>query len=59
MKVDAQGCKDIEEVKKSVVETLQNVPKKLLDNLVGSMGRRVQACINNKGGNTKYSCISL
>jgi DDE superfamily endonuclease len=53
-KVDAQGCKDIQEFKKCVVETLQNVPKQLLDNLVGSMSRRVQACINNKGDKTKY-----
>jgi transposase len=53
-KVDAKGCKTIEEFKKCVLETLQNVPKKLLEDLVGSMGRRVQACIEKNGGKTKY-----
>ena len=53
-KVDAQGCKDFDEFKECVVETLQNAPKKLLENLVGSMGRRIKACIENKGDKTKY-----
>lgn len=53
-KVDAMGCKTIEDFKNCVLETLQNVPRKLLEDLVGSMGKRVQACIENNGGKTKY-----
>jgi hypothetical protein len=52
--VDAKGCKDVEEFKKCVIETLQNVPKKLLEDLVGSMGRRIHACIEANGDKTKY-----
>lgn len=53
-KVDAKGCKTIEEFKKCVIDTLENVPEKLLQDLVGSMGKRVKACIENNGGKTKY-----
>jgi transposase len=53
-KVHAQGCRTIEEFKTCVIKTLQNVPKKLLEDLVGSMGKRMQACIENNGGKTKY-----
>ena len=53
-KVDAKGCKTIEEFKKCVIDTLEKVPEKLLQDLVGSMGKRVKACIENNGGKTKY-----
>lgn len=53
-KVDAQGCKTIEEFKICVIKTLQNVPRKYLQGLVGSMGSRIQACIDNNGDKTKY-----
>jgi hypothetical protein len=53
-KVDAKGCKTIEEFKKCVIDTLEKVPEKLLHDLVGSMGKRVKACIESNGGKTKY-----
>lgn len=53
-KVDAQGCKTIEQFKMCVISTLKNVPDKMLQDLVGSMGKRVKACIKNIGGKTKY-----
>lgn len=53
-KVDAKGCKTIEEFKDCVIKTLHNVPQKYLQGLVGSMGRRIKACIDNNGGKTKY-----
>ena len=52
--VEAQGCKTFDEFKECVIHTLQNVPKKLLADLVGSMGRRVKACIELEGDKTKY-----
>ena len=52
--VDAMGCKTCQEFKKCVSSTLKNVPKKLLGSLVGSMGKRVRACIENEGYKTKY-----
>jgi hypothetical protein len=53
-KVDSQGCKTIEEFKKCVIDTPKNVPEKMLQDLVGSMGKRVKACIENNGGKTKH-----
>ena len=53
-KVNSKGCKTIEEFKKCVMKTLQNVPRKLLEGLVGSMTKRMHACIENNGGKTKY-----
>jgi hypothetical protein len=47
--VDAMGCKTFQEFKKCVVSTLKNVPRKLLRGLVGSMGKRMRACIDNEG----------
>lgn len=52
--VDAMGCKAFPEFKKCVFNTLKNVPRKLLRGLVGSMGKRVRACIENEGDKTKY-----
>ena len=52
--MDAKGCKTIEEFKKCVIDTLENVPEKLLHDLVGSMDKRVKACIENNGEKTKY-----
>lgn len=52
--VDAMGCKTFQEFKKCVFSTLKNVPKKFLGSLVGSMGKRVRACIENEGDKTKY-----
>lgn len=53
-KVNAMGCKDVEDFKKSVIETLQNVPQQLLQGLWGSMGKRIKACIALEGDKTKY-----
>jgi transposase len=52
--VEAKGCKTFQQFKKCVFNTLHNVPRKLLRGLVGSMGRRVRACIENDGDKTKY-----
>jgi DDE superfamily endonuclease len=52
--VDAKGCQTFPEFKKCVFDTLQNAPRKVLRGLVGSMGRRVRACVENHGGKTKY-----
>lgn len=52
--VDVKGCKTFQEFKKCVFSTLQNAPRNLLRGLVGSMGRRVRACIKNDGDKTKY-----
>jgi len=53
-KVDAKGCKTIEKFQNCVIEIVQNVPKKILQVLVGNMGRRIKACIDSNGDNTKY-----
>jgi hypothetical protein len=52
--VDRKGCETFDEYKQCVQDTLQNVPLSVLKGLVGSMKRRIQACINNNGGKTKY-----
>ena len=52
--VDAMGCKTFQEFKKCVFSTLKNVPEKLLGSQLGSMGKRVRACIENEGDKTKY-----
>lgn len=53
-KVDAKGCKTFEEFKDCVVETLQNVPRKQLANLMGSMEARLKLCIEKAGDKTGY-----
>lgn len=53
-KVNAMGCKDVEDFKKNVIETLQNVPQQLLQGPLGSMGKRIKACIALEGDKTKY-----
>ena len=49
-----RGAKTIEEFKICVIDTLEKVHEKLLQDLVGSMGKRMKVCIENNGGKTKY-----
>jgi hypothetical protein len=53
-KVDAVGCKDFQEFKQTVVQTLANTPQSVLVNLLNSMKSRVSDCIQLGGGKTKY-----
>jgi DDE superfamily endonuclease len=53
-KVDAAGCKNFTEFKSGVVKAIERAPKRLLKALIGSMKTRVHACIELKGGKTKY-----
>ena len=53
-KVDAAGCKSFQAFKQCVVKTIERAPRSLLKSLIGSMDRRVKACIELKGGKTKY-----
>lgn len=53
-KVDAAGCKTFQEFKNCVVKSIERAPKSLLKALIGSMDKRVKACIELKGGKTKY-----
>ena len=53
-KVDKQGCQSFDEFKQCVEHTLQHVPLQMLQNLVGSMKARIQACIRNLGDKTGY-----
>lgn len=53
-KVDEHGCKTFDEFKHCVVHTLQNVPKQMLQNYVGSMKKRIAICIQRLGDKTGY-----
>jgi len=53
-KVDAVGCKDFQEFKQTVVQTLANTPQSVFVNLFNSMKSRVSDCIQLGGCKTKY-----
>ncbi len=53
-KVNAKGCSTFEEFKDCVVETLQNVPRAMLQSLMDSMHARLKACIDRNGAKTGY-----
>jgi transposase len=53
-KVDAAGCQTFEEFKNCVVTTLKNVPSSMLNNLYGSMSKRLRQCIEVEGDRIKY-----
>ena len=48
------GPRSLGELKEIVPEILERVPKKVIENLVDSMPRRINACMKNKGGVTRY-----
>lgn len=53
-KVDAMGCKSFEDFKQAVRRELSSVSKKVLENLVDSMPKRLGAVIELEGDKTKY-----
>jgi hypothetical protein len=53
-RVDARGCKNYEEWKRSVWEEWGNVTPQLAQKLMQSMGRRLASCISVGGKKTKY-----
>ena len=53
-KVNSLGCQSFEDYKKAVDKTLSTVPQNIIDNLFASMGDRLNECLQNKGGRTKY-----
>lgn len=44
----------VQELVHAAQEEWRNIPQQNISNLVNSMGRRLQACINSRGGNTLY-----
>jgi hypothetical protein len=52
--IDQTECKTFTRFKRRVLDTLQNVPVKVLKGLIGSLKSRMVACIKNNGGKTKY-----
>lgn len=46
--------RNVSELKSALVEEWQNLPQELIDGVIGSMGRRSQALIRARGGNTRY-----
>lgn len=53
-KVNAAGCKTFEEFQKKVIVLLKKLPKRILNNLYGSMRARLLECIEKDGGKTHY-----
>ena len=49
-----EQCKTIEDLKKCVSQAWSEIPRSLLENLVESMPRRLQAVIDNDGGYIGY-----
>lgn len=53
-KVNALGCKTMEQFKQAVVDTIQTLPKSLITNLYKSMPNRMAEVIRLEGDMTKY-----
>jgi DDE superfamily endonuclease/Homeodomain-like domain len=53
-RVDAVGCKNIDEFQAVVVSAFEKVERETLENLVSSMKRRLKECIAKEGARTKY-----
>lgn len=49
-----QEPRSLDELKKKVPNILNNVPKSILENLIDSMPNRINECLKNKGGSTRY-----
>lgn len=45
---------NVEELKSALVGEWNNLPQELIDNVIQSMGNRIQALIRARGGNTRY-----
>jgi transposase len=53
-KADSMGCKTFDEFQNQVLSIFQNLTSTMIDNLYGSMQKRVHACLEVNGGKTKY-----
>ena len=53
-KVQEKACANFEEFKHEVIKTFKELPKHMIDNLYGSMVKRMAAVVQNSGGKTKY-----
>lgn len=53
-KVQQKACATFEEFKHEVIKTFKELPKQMIDNLYGSMVKRMAAVVQNGGGKTKY-----
>ena len=45
---------NLDQLKSCVVNHLENVPKSIIENLIDSMPNRINECLKNKGGITRY-----
>jgi transposase len=52
--VDAIGCENFEQFQKVVLETLRNVPSRVVNNLFASLPNRISQCLALEGDKTKY-----
>jgi hypothetical protein len=53
-KVQEKACANFDEFKAEVLKTFKELPKKMIDNLYGSMVKRMAAVVENGGQKTKY-----
>lgn len=53
-KVDQMGCKDFEEFKKAVIDTIAAVPQQYLTNLYNGMKARLEEVIEKEGDLTRH-----
>lgn len=53
-KMDVRGCSTFTEFKEALTEEARSTHPAVFSNLVGSMKRRLDACIKRGGGKTSY-----
>ena len=53
-KVNRLGCKNFEEFKQAVVDTIEAVPEDMILNMFSSLKARMKAVVEKDGGYTKY-----
>lgn len=46
--------RNVHELKLALLEEWENIPQEMINNQIESMGRRIQALIRARGGNTRY-----
>lgn len=51
------GHKDAEKNQNGVIGTVHNVSHQQLQVVMGSMGKRIRACMDLEGGKTKNPCL--
>jgi len=52
--VDATCCKNFKEFEACVIEKLKNLDPDIIENLFGSMAKRIRLCIEANGDKIKY-----